>query len=169
MGVSLIISYDPVHEDVARQSVEAVFSEIGVKHEFLESEYGGVFLLDVDDPKTAVKELRNLCLENKDIFNWTFHYVPVDKWITSEVKDMRAAVSSVAAGIGENDKWKLDLTRRHYHQHDDHELIIKLTDVVDAGEVDLEKPEKIIKVEIIGKHAAVSLLEPDQLLVLGKI
>jgi len=82
---------------------------------------------------------------------------------------MQEAVRSVAEGIGENDMWKLDLTRRHYHQYQDHELILKLTEVVNTGEVDLEKPEKIIKVEIIGQHAGISLLEPDQLLILGKI
>jgi len=169
MGVTLIISNDPVHSDAAREAVEAVFSEIGTKPGFLDSEYGGVFLMDIQNPKQAVKELRNLSLENKDIFGWTYHYIPVDRWVSSEVKDMQEAVKSLASGIGENDKWKLDLTKRHYHRYQDRDLVIKLTDVVQTGEVDLERPEKIIKVEIIGKHAGISLLEPEELLIVSRV
>ena len=48
-------------------------------------------------------------------------------------------------------------------------LIVKLTDVVDRKNVDLNKPKKIIKVEIIGKNAGISLLEPDELLIVPKL
>jgi tRNA(Ser,Leu) C12 N-acetylase TAN1 len=44
---------------------------------------------------------------------------------------------------------------------------MKLTDVVDRKKIDLKKPKKIIKVEIIGKDAGISLLTPDELLVVS--
>jgi len=39
--------------------------------------------------------------------------------------------------------------------------------VVDRKEIDLKKPEKIIKVEIVGKDAGISLLEPDEFLIVS--
>jgi len=36
--------------------------------------------------------------------------------------------------------------------------------VVDRQKIDLKKPKKIIKVEIIGTHAGISLLESGELL-----
>ncbi|MGM0365438.1 MAG: THUMP domain-containing protein [Actinomycetota bacterium] len=169
MDVNLVVTYDPVHSDAAREAVEAVFNEIGIKSGFLDSEYGGIFLMNVQDPRQTVKELRKLCLEDKEIFSWTYHYIPVDMWVSSEIEDMQDAVKSVASGVGDSDKWKLDLAKRHYHRYQERELILKLTDMVETGEVDLERPEKIIKVEIIGKHAGISLLEPEELLMVSKI
>jgi len=66
-----------------------------------------------------------------------------------------------------NEKWMMDVEKRYYDKHDYKELIIKLTDVVDRKEIDLKKPEKIIKVEIVGKNAGISLLEPDEFLIVS--
>jgi tRNA(Ser,Leu) C12 N-acetylase TAN1 len=41
---------------------------------------------------------------------------------------------------------------------------MKLTDVVDRPNVDLNNPDKIIRVDIIGKDAAISLLKKQELL-----
>ena len=77
---------------------------------------------------------------------------------------MQKAVKSLVPKIGENEKWKMDLEKRHYHKLEYEELIVKLTDVVDRRKIDLKKPKKIIKVEIIGNNAGISLLEPGELL-----
>jgi tRNA(Ser,Leu) C12 N-acetylase TAN1 len=44
---------------------------------------------------------------------------------------------------------------------------MKLTDVVDREKIDLKKPEKIIKVEVIGSNAAISVLNPDEQLIVS--
>ena len=94
----------------------------------------------------------------------THRYIPVDKWVSSKVPDMQKAIKSLVPKIGENEKWKMDLEKRHYHKLDYQELIVKLTEVVDRRKIDLKKPKKIIKVEIIGTNAGISLLEPGELL-----
>ena len=47
------------------------------------------------------------------------------------------------------------------------ELIMKLTEVVDKPKVDLDNPQKIIAVQIIGKKAGLALLNKDEILSLG--
>ncbi len=80
---------------------------------------------------------------------------------------MQKAVKSLVPKIGENEKWKMDLEKRYYDKYDFNELIIKLTDVVNRKKISLDKPKKIIKVEIIGKNAGISLLEQDEMLVVS--
>ncbi len=169
MGVNLIITYDPVHSDSASEAVESVFASIDTKINFSESEYGGIFFAEVNDPRQVVKKLGKLSAKNKEIFGCTYHYIPVDRWVSSGIEDMQEAVRSLASGIGENDKWKLELSRRHYHRYQDSELILKLTDIIETGEVDLEDPVKIIKVEIIGQHAGISLLKPEEVLMVSRL
>lgn len=167
MKVKLVVTYDPAHIASSRESVENLMKEIKAKPKFLKSKYNGIFLIDVPKPKEVVKKLKAVSKKNKELFGKTFRYVPVEKWVTSKVTDMQKAVKSLVPKIGENEKWKMDLEKRYYDKYGFNELIVKLTDVVNRKKIDLVKPKKIIKVEIIGKNAGISLLEPGELLVVS--
>ncbi|MEA2015676.1 MAG: hypothetical protein U9O59_03025 [Actinomycetota bacterium] len=165
MDVKLLITYDPAHIESSREKVENLFREINVKPEFLKSKYDGIFLLNVAKPKELVKKLKKLLKKDRELFGRTHRYIPVDKWVKSKVPDMQKAIKSTVPKIKKEEKWMMDLEKRHYDKLDFKELIIKLTDVVDREKIDLKKPKKIIKVEIVGKDAGISLLEPDEILV----
>lgn len=167
MDVKLIVTYDPAHTESSKEKVELLFKEIGTKAEFIKSKYSGIFLLSVSKPREAVKKLRSLAKKNRELFGKTFRYIPVDKWVKSNIPDMQKAIKPMVPKIGESEKWMMDLEKRHYEKHDFKELIMKLTDVVDRKKIDLKKPKKIIKVEIIGKDAGISLLTPDEILVVS--
>jgi len=151
MNVKLLITYDPAHIESSREKVEMLFKEIKSKPQFLKSKY-------------VVKKLKVMSKKNRELFGKTYRYIPVDKWVKSEITDMQKAIKSLVPGIKDNEKWMMDLEKRHYHKFDFKELIVKLTDVVDRKNIDLKKPKKIIKVEIVGKDAGISLLTPDELL-----
>jgi len=164
MNVKLLITYDPAHIESSKEKVEMLFKEIKSKPEFLKSKYSGIFLLNASKPKEVVKKLKALSKNSSELFGKTYRYIPVDKWVKSEIPVMQKAIKSLVPKIGENEKWMMDLEKRHYHKYDYKELIVKLTDVVDRKNIDLKKPKKIIKVEIVGKDAGISLLTPDELL-----
>ena len=164
MNVKLIVTYDPAHQKSCGESLKNVMDSIGAKPKFLKSKYSGIFLIELSKPKEVVKMLIKLSKKDQGIFGKTHRYIPVDKWVSSKVPDMQKAIKSLVPKIGENEKWKMDLEKRHYHKLDYQELIVKLTEVVDRRKIDLKKPKKIIKVEIIGTHAGISLLEPGELL-----
>jgi tRNA acetyltransferase TAN1 len=167
VDVKLIVTYDPAHTESSKEKVELLFKEIGTKAEFLKSKYSGIFLLKAAKPRDAVKKLSKLAKKNSELFGKTYRYIPVDKWVKSDIPAMQKAIKPLVPKIGENEKWMMDLEKRHYEKHDFKELIIKLTDVVDRKNIDLKKPKKIIKVEIIGKDAGISLLTPDEMLVVS--
>ena len=162
MNLSLVITYDPAHEASCKESVENVMKTVSVTPRFLKSKYAGVFFLDIDNPKSIIRKLLKLASSNKGIFGKTHRYIPVDKWTSAKVSDMQKAIKSLVPEIKKNDKWKMELDKRYYHKMDYNELIMKLTDVVDREKIDLQRPDKIIKVEIIGSNAAISVLKPDE-------
>ncbi len=167
MDVKLIVTYDPAHTESSREKVEILFKEIGAKAEFLKSKYSGIFLLNVAKPREVVKKLKEFAKKNAEFFGKTYRYIPVDSWVKSEIPAMQKAIKPLVPKIGENEKWMMDIEKRYYDKHEFKELIIKLTDVVDRKNIDLKKPQKIIKVEIIGKDAGISLLTPDEMLVVS--
>ncbi|MCL4417224.1 MAG: THUMP domain-containing protein [Actinobacteria bacterium] len=167
MDVKLIITYDPAHTPSCKENVVNIMKTVDATPVFLKSKYDGIFLIDVAKPKEVVKKIRKLCDKNKDIFGRTHRYIPVDKWVSSKLTDMQSAVKSLVPKIGKNEKWKMELDKRYYHKMSYGDLIIKLTDVVDREKIDLKRPEKIIKVEVIGSNAAISVLNPDEQLVVS--
>jgi len=161
---NLIVSYDPSHAGSAKEEVKNVLKE--VKHDFkhLKSNIDGLFNLKVKDAKKTVKNLGKLCGKKPEFFEKTFNWIPIDKWCKSTVKDMQKVVKKMEKDIKKTEKWKMELNKRHYKKGDTVQLILKLTEVVDKPKVDLKKPQKIIKVEIAGNKAGLSLLKADELL-----
>lgn len=168
MDANLIITYDPTHEGKAKQEVENLFGKFKSKPSFLKSDTLGIFLVNTAKPKELAKKLREFCMKEPDKFEATSHYVPIDKWCESKIKDMQLVIKGLVPGIKQEDKWKLNLEKRKF-EGDSRDLIMKLTEPVDRPKVDLKNPDKIIQVEIIGDKAGISLLKNDELLEVGKI
>jgi len=167
MDVKLLITYDPAHLESSREKVENLFKEINLKPKFLKSKYNGIFFLDVNKPRDVVKKLKDISKKNRDLFGRTHRFIPVDKWVKSTVTEMQKAIKSLVPKIKKEERWMMDLEKRHYDKMDFNELIVKLTDVVNREKIDLKKPQKIIKVEIVGKEAGISLLEPGEILIVS--
>jgi tRNA(Ser,Leu) C12 N-acetylase TAN1 len=140
---------------------------INESFKFLKSKYDGVFLVDIKNPKAVVKKLSKFTIKNKGLFGKTHRYIPVDKWVSAKIPDMQKAIKSLVPEIKQNEKWKMELDKRYYHKFDYNELIMKLTDVVDRKKIDLQSPDKILKVELVGSNAAISVLKPDEQLIVN--
>ncbi len=161
---NLLVTYDPTHPGKAKDEVKTLLGETGEDPEFLQSGIEGIFLIRIEEPKKTVKKLAGICSGEPDKFGYTFKWIPVDKWCSSDIKDMSVEVSNLEDKIDDNEKWKLDLTKRKYDKHTTTSLIETLTEGINKPNVDLKKPDKIVKVDIVGEQAAISLLNADEYL-----
>lgn len=159
---NLLVTHDSSHAGSAKENVEKALKAAKQKAKFLKSDAEGVFKLRVGNAKKIVKSLSKL-KKKKGMLEHTFHWVPIDKWTTSSVSAMQKEIKKLQKGIKKNEKWKLDLHKRHLDVSTT-EIILKLTEVVDRQRVDLENPQKIIEVQIMGKKAGLALLSKDELL-----
>ncbi len=162
---NLLVTHEPSHAGSAKEEVEKALKAIKQKAKFLKSEIDGVFKLRVGNPKKIVKSLSKL-KNKKRMFEHTFHWVPIEKWTTTNIKAMQKIIKNLQKGIKKTEKWKMDLHKRHFDMPST-ELIIKLTEVVDKPKVDLDNPQKIIEVQIMGKKAGLALLSKDEILSLA--
>ena len=161
---NLLVTHDPNHAGLAKEEIIAVLKQLKTEPEFLKSEIEGLFQITLKEPKSVVKKLIAICKKNPSMFRTTFHWVPVDNWCKSTIEDMQKTIKSLVKDIKEKDKWKMDITKRCYEKYHITELIMKLTDVVDRQKVDLKNPDKIIRFDIIGNDAGISLLNKDEIL-----
>ncbi len=160
---NLLVTYEPSHAGSAKEEVEKALKAIKQKAKFLKSDVEGVYKIRIGNAKKAVKSLSKL-KNKKGMFEHTFYWIPIEKWITTNVNAMQKEIKKLQKGIKKTDKWKMDLHKRHFDKMHSTELIIKLTEAVDKPKVDLENPQKIIEVQIIGNKAGLALLNKDELL-----
>ncbi len=159
---NLLVTHEPSHAGSAKEEIEKALKAIKQKAKFLKSDVEGVFKLRVGNAKKLVKSLQKL-KSKKRMFEHTFHWVPIEKWINANVKSLQKEIKKLQNSIKKTEKWKMDLHKRHFEMSST-ELIIKLTEVVDKPKVDLENPQKIIEVQIMSKKAGLALLNKDEIL-----
>ena len=162
---NLIVTHDPSHAGSAKEEVEKALKAIKQKAKFLKSDAEGVFKLRAGNSKKIVKSLGKL-KGKKGMFEHTFHWIPIDKWIATNIKAMQKEIKKLQKGIRKNEKWKMDLHKRHFDKMHSTELIMELTEIVDKPKVDLENPQKIIEVQVMGKKTGLALLNKDEILTL---
>jgi tRNA acetyltransferase TAN1 len=163
-AANLLVTFDPMNYSEAQAEVLDVLKEIGEhKPEFLYSDVQGLFQVRVDmNPKEITRKLDALCRIDPSKFWYTYHWIPVDKWRRSTIKDMSEVVKEFAERIKTNERWRMRINKRVFEKYHTDELIEKLTKHVDKPNVDLENPQKTIRVEIIGGKAGLSLLKPQE-------
>jgi len=166
MDANLLISFDPNHAGKAAEEVKAF---LGEKVQFLDSDVGGIFLMKVDgDSKHVVKRVKKECESNPTKFEYTFHWVPIETWCKADIDSIAKEMKKIDAKMDPSKTWKLDLGKRNF-KADTVELIMKLTEYINKPKVNLKNPQTIVKVEIIGNTAGVSLLDADELLDVPRI
>ena len=164
---NLLVTHDASHAGSSKAEVERALKAVKQKAKFLKSNVDGIFNLRVGNAKKTVKSLGKL-KGKKGMFEHTFHWVPIEKWTATSLKSIQLHVKKLQKGIKKSDKWKLDLHKRHFDGIHSTELIMRLTEVVDKPKVDLENPQKIIEVQIIGNKTGLALLNKDEILSLAK-
>lgn len=111
------------------------------------------------NPREVVRGLRRLFEEDPLVLQYTVKWVPVDLWTYSDLESMREAVAELGKSIDADERWRMTVEKRRYTRHHKIEIIRDLAELIDR-KVDLENPDKILRIDIIGKYAGVSLLRP---------
>ena len=114
------------------------------------------------NPKQVVRGLQRLFDDGQFVFEYTLKWVPVDLWTFSDMDSMKEAVVRLRDKIRPGERWRITLEKRRYTLCHKIDVIRELAQLIDE-KVDLEKPDKILRVDIIGKYAGISVLSPHDI------
>lgn len=114
------------------------------------------------DSREVIQRLRALFDEDPFILQHTLKWVPVDLWTSSTLDSMKEGVTQLKNKIHTGERWRMTVEKRRYTRYHKIDLIRELADLMDE-EVDLENPDKILRIEIIGKYAGLSVLTPQDI------
>ncbi|MCX6650278.1 MAG: THUMP domain-containing protein [Methanomassiliicoccales archaeon] len=170
LAYNLLVTFHGNQRGHAEQEIMERMKDLGVYVEKIDlCEVEGVFLLQVGgDAKVLVAQLKRVCDENPSQFIYTYHWVPIERWVPSNKREIIDAATELGRGIGEDETWMMHLHKRHFEEHHD-DLIAQLTGPLNRGRVNLEDPDKIVAVEILGRNTGLSLLNRHELLDVNKV
>ncbi|HFC49413.1 MAG TPA: hypothetical protein ENJ59_01630 [Thermofilum sp.] len=115
------------------------------------------------NPIEVVEKLKKEAEEKPWFFRVILKIVPVEVNVKAEVEEIvDAAIRLAKSKIGENETFRVTI-RKRLSDIDRMELIEKIAEKIE-NRVDLNNPDKIVWVEIIGDVAGVSVLKPEHVL-----
>jgi tRNA(Ser,Leu) C12 N-acetylase TAN1 len=113
------------------------------------------------DPHAVVREVRAVFKHKPLLLQHTLKWVPVDLWIRSDEESLKDAVLRLRDRVRPGERWRMTVEKRQYTRHHTVEIITMLAGLI-RERVDLTKPDKILRIDLIGNDAAVSVLAPDE-------
>lgn len=167
---NILVTFHQNAKVLAEEETRRNLKDVGASVEWLqESEVEGVFeTLVIGDARKTVADIRALCLDHPELFQQTHHWVPIDRWVSCEEAEMVNAARELGKGINDTERWMMHLHKRHMQAHTT-DLLMLLTEPIEVGVVDLENPDKIVVVEILGDRVGMALVQSEELLDVNKI
>jgi tRNA acetyltransferase TAN1 len=110
----------------------------------------------------AVHDLRSLLKERPWEFKYTLKLVPVQFVSQAKLEVIQSSALALAEKIGETEKFRITVEKRHTGLSS--KVLVDTIAKKIERKVDLENPDRIIMIDIIGELAGLALIRPDDIL-----
>ena len=118
------------------------------------------------DPCAVIEKFRSILQERPYEFRYALRILPIQRVVPTDLAEIKRVSQELAAGIGENETFRVTVEKRFTTIHS--------KDLIEAAagdlnrKADLEKPDKILLIEVLGALTGVSLLKPCDVLAVVK-
>jgi tRNA(Ser,Leu) C12 N-acetylase TAN1 len=113
-------------------------------------------------PRDAISALRSILNQEPWKFRSVLKVVPIDITIPTDLGKIQDAADSLFNGIEEGETFRVTVEKRG-HELSSAQIIEAVASAIDR-KVDLERPDKIALVEVIGETTSLSLISPGDIL-----
>ncbi len=111
------------------------------------------------DPFEVVQKLREFALENPYQFRFAIRFTPIEQCVESNLESIKDATRNLLEKIGEDESFRVTVRRRHTDL-ENMEVVVAVASVIQRN-VNLDNPDKIVLVEIVGEVTGISILEDE--------
>ena len=114
------------------------------------------------NPFEIIGKLRKILHERPYEFRYTLRVIPIEKVVRTDLGVIQRVATELASKIGENETFRVTVEKRFTQ--------LSTKDIVEATaanierNVDLNKPDKILLVEVIGGFTGMSVIKPEDIL-----
>jgi len=165
---NLLVSTSKGNENNACSEIWFLLGELGDREALVDrTEVSGLIVAKTKlDPFKVVEGLRGILRERPWEFRYVLKVIPIEIVVRTRIDDIKRAAASLHHKILENERFRVTIEKRHSD--------ISTKDIIDAAvenlnrKVDLNNPNKIILIEILGRLTGVSVIKPNDILSVTK-
>lgn len=119
------------------------------------------------DPFKIIEDLKKIYIENPDKIFYLKRVIPIQVLTETNIEKIVKATLPLINSIKENETFRITVEKRRTNISSMD--IIKAVAALVNRKVNLENPDKIILIEIIGKYAGISIIKNDQIFNVHKL
>jgi len=161
---NMLVSYPWSQYTNAKKEIQNILKKLGEEKPFITRTIakGIIGVKTCQNPREIVHALQKMFNEDSTIFQYTLKWVPIELWTYSDLDSMKKTVEQLKTQIHPGEKWRITLEKRRFTKYHKIEIIKSVAELIDE-KVDLKNPEKILRIDIIGKYAGISVLKPNDI------
>lgn len=114
------------------------------------------------DARNLIEDLKEMHAGDPSILNFTLKWVPADYWCNATLDDIKRIVrEEIKDMFLVGDQYSIEVLKHKSELH--HEQIIEAVAPMLKGKVNLDHPQKILRIELFDKRVSVTLLLPKNI------
>jgi len=165
---NLLVTTTRGNEDNACSEIWYLLKEIGdEKAEVDRTGVSGLIAAKTSlNPFEVIAKFREILKERPYEFRYSLRIIPIEKVVKTRLEEIQKVSDELSQKIGENETFRVTVEKRFTE--------ISTRDVIEAAaskierKVNLEKPDKILLIEIVGGLTGISVIKPDDILSVTK-
>lgn len=116
------------------------------------------------ESREVILSIKKILTENPDFFQYILKIIPIDYVCETQIQTISEIIqSNYHMFIHTGDSFKIVLNRRKNAYIDRQSFIKKIASILN-NKVDLEHPDKIIRIEVLGNITGISYLSPNEII-----
>jgi tRNA acetyltransferase TAN1 len=114
------------------------------------------------NPIAVVEKFHTILKERPYEFRYALRILPIERVVPTDLEEIKKATAELAAKIGENETFRVTVEKRFTTLHTKDLIEAAAGDI--KNKVNLESPDKILLVEVLGALTGLSVLKPNEVL-----
>lgn len=163
---NLLVSSSRYNETNAKAELWFTLLICGDKYPIiLDLEFSGLITaLTSLNAKDVIQKIKNILKNDPNFFQYILKIVPIDYICETNVNIIKEIIKNhYNEYINKNDSFRITLKRRKHELIDRVQFIRIIAENIN-NKVDLENPNKIINIEILGNSCGITFLKPNDIL-----
>ena len=148
------------NENNARSELKRLLDAIGESSPSVEKTgvSGLIVAKTSSDPFEVIQRFRNILCERPYEFRHALRLIPIEKVVHTDLDQIKEAVTQLSSRIGENETFRVTVEKRFTAIHTRNIIEAAATSI--KRKVNLQNPDYIVLIEVVGGFTGLSLIKP---------
>ena len=114
------------------------------------------------DPFFVIDKLRAILKERPYEIRYALRIVPIERVVPTDLFEIKRVTQELAAKIGEQETFRVTVEKRFTALHSKEIIEAAASDI--KRKADMNNPDRILQIEVLGALTGISLLKPSDIL-----